>query len=84
MIRPIRQGLNRAGRLVSTAGYEAAAARDEQVRNIVRSVVFVYCGTIGIIPHSAGPQQMPRRGGIFYRRNPILYCAAASNSPMER
>jgi hypothetical protein len=60
---PVRQGLNGAGRLVLSAGYETAAIYDEKIWNVVRAVVLVNDGALGIIPHAACTHQMPRRGG---------------------
>jgi hypothetical protein len=38
------------GRLVSSTGYETAAVHNERGSNIVRRVIFVNHGVLGIIP----------------------------------
>jgi len=67
----VSQCLDGAGRLVSAAGYEAAAVHNEEVGDIVGTVVFVNDGTLGIIPHTAGPHEVTGGGGIFDRQRPF-------------
>ena len=72
MIRgPVSQCLDGARRLVSAAGYEAAAVHDKKIWNIVRAVVLVNDGTLGIIPHTAGSHEVSGRGGICDRQCPF-------------
>src|SRR5580658_3364633 len=53
-----RKRLNRHGGLATTGSHEARSVAQEQVRYIVRAMIFVDHGSCRIVAHAAGTQQV--------------------------
>ena len=79
----ISQSLDCARRLVAPTGYEAASIHYKKIRYVVRTVVLVHNGSLGIVSHSAGPHQMNRHCDFLHRPSP-LFLRASSLQQLER